>query len=776
MRFVPFLLMVLATLSAASPGLSAQLQPSPILHDAHFAWDEGRYLESMEGYLAVLQGEDGEEYVEEIALLTGELHPVRAVDDDGQSIAVSPDGTHILWSRQFDGRWVTRVEHVDGSGRVELEGAPAVISATGKVAYLDRENVEVRVRDLATGADGPLVLEGLFPVAFTFDRDAGDLFVTAGRDGAGDRLHIVHVPATVVDAAARGGITDATDGPTVLALGAGHASAPIPAAGGRFLVFSRPEGSPIEPPDGVEPTQTPDPGIGVLDRATGVVAHLAGGSPSVSADGRMLAFLRRGEEGGSHRIMGLPLTAGAVPEAGVPDLLVLLESAALPANPAVSPDGDRVAYETQPFGSREIFVVPADGSGEELRVTREVQHDRFPSWVSNRKLIAMKGEFRHRRAYLYDLDEREGYRVSHNNTLRTIAPEYEWAPHPEGHGVLLVAERDGDTIDPRRAVWWVDLTRTISRDDLVERLRANLEEEGDLLERGRIAFAPVEEDVRSVTAEVSVPRIYSYASTLYSFGSKYFTEPGNQLAIAYLTETLESWGYEVDVQWWEPRGFRTANVVATLPGTRNPELVYVISSHFDSVLGSPGADDNSSGTTALLEAARVLKDHPRSATIQFAFLSAEEAGLLGAREFVRLAMEEGKTIAGVLNNDMIGWTRSHRLDNTIRYSNPGIKDIQHAAAHYFSDLITYDALYYRGTDAGVFFETYGDIVGGIGSYPVLGNPNYHQPTDELNTVNQQLVAEVSRTTVASIMLLADSPARLEGIAVAPLDAGGARVT
>ena len=45
----------------------------------------------------------------------------------------------------------------------------------------------------------------------------------------------------------------------------------------------------------------------------------------------------------------------------------------------------------------------------------------------------------------------------------------------------------------------------------------------------------------------------------------------------------------------------TANVVATLAGTENPDLIYVVSSHFDSALVSPGADDDSSGTAALLE-------------------------------------------------------------------------------------------------------------------------------------------------------------------------------
>jgi len=87
------------------------------------------------------------------------------------------------------------------------------------------------------------------------------------------------------------------------------------------------------------------------------------------------------------------------------------------------------------------------------------------------------------------------------------------------------------------------------------------------------------------------------------------------------------------------------------------------------------------------------------ATIVFASFTGEEAGLLGSREFVRRAVEGRMKIAGALNNDMVGWANDHRLDNTIRYSNRGIRDVQHAAAMQFSRLITYDALYYKSTDA-----------------------------------------------------------------------------
>ena len=225
------------------------------------------------------------------------------------------------------------------------------------------------------------------------------------------------------------------------------------------------------------------------------------------------------------------------------------------------------------------------------------------------------------------------------------------------------------------------------------------------------------------------------------------------------------------MQWFEtqPRGnrpaIRTANVLAKLEGTENPELIYVVSSHFDSTARGPGADDNTSGTVMLLETARILSSHPLPYSVIFASFTGEESGLLGSREFVRQAIENGDKVVGALNNDMMGWANDHHIDNTIRYSNPGIRDLQHAAAFLFSDLITYDALYYKSTDAAAYYEAWGDIVGGIGSYPVLGNPHYHQPHDVLETMNHEQIRETTKTNIASIMLLASSPARVNGLHV-----------
>ena len=783
----------LATVAAlvAPADLAAQSRPAAPLQAPYFAWDEGRYVEAMEGYLAVLRGADGVRFRREAALLTGELHPVRELDDDGRFLRLSPDGRWLAWARNVDGRWETRIEPVDGGCRVIVPAQQAALSAGGWVAWSeglgdadgdgDGGRETLVVRDLASGDEVRTELGLLRVQALRFRPDAEELVLAAAPDPSSDvvGLYRARAPEWRLEAVELG-----DDLPVV--------TNPVPATGGRVVLVTVPPRSPFST-SAATATPTGGPALAVVDLETGRTLTLVGTAPSLARDGSRLAWyeppaagtgapqgaqgmgLARGADA-LGRILTLDLSRG-VP-ASADEARIVVATPLRLGDPALSPDGNRVAFKAMPHTDWEIFVVGADtpepldpGTAANppeglIRVSREIQHDQFPEWIDDRRLLALKGEARHRRSYLYDLETGEDYRLFHNNTLRTIAPEYEWVVSPDGRGLLVSAERDGNTISPERGVFHVDLTREVTLETLTARLEANLRYEEGLLAEGELRFAPVHADVARVAGSIQVGRVHHYADQLYRMGSKFIGQPGNLEATEWLRETLEGWGYEVTMEWFEPRGMRAANVIARLPGTENPELIYAISSHFDSVLPSPGADDNTSGTTALLEAARVLKDNPRRATLEFAFLTAEEAGLLGAREYVRRMVEEGRRLVGVLNNDMIGWTRSHRLDNTIRYSNPGIMRIQHAAAHRYSELITYDALYYRGTDGAVFYEAYGDIVGGIGSYPVLGNPNYHQRTDQVETINHRLVAEVSRTTVASIMLLADSPSRTSGLRVA----------
>jgi hypothetical protein len=757
-RWLPALFTLSVPFTAA-----AQLPPlpsDPRLQEAYFAWDRGDYVEALEGYLAILSGSEGGMHVEEIALLTGELYAVDEIAPDGRAgLHVSSTGRYALYETSEEGRRVTRVVDLESEGATiaTLPGVGASFVGPRAVAYLtvatpvvDRQ---IRVRALPSGSDETIELRGGWIPrigsnstvgVLTGALEADVLYVLASQNATG--------PATDILRIAPGGDL------TVLDTGEGGKSGVLPVPGGETLVFTQTEGT----------GQAALSSIVVLELESGrMTGYPRRSAPSLSADGRSLVFL--GREGSDYTVEVLSLA-----ESGARAPSEVLRAPVPLAAPTLSPSGTQVAFQARPWDDWEIVVAPVNG-GAARQITNEIQHDLAPRFLDEETVFAAKGEGRHRRSYLYDIATGRATKLFHNNTVRTISSEYEWQIVPGGRGILVVADRDGDTISPERGVYLLHLDRTVGADELRARLETNLAGERDLRARGERSFAPIAGEVAGIVEGVSVERIYQYARSLYGTGSKHITQPGNALAIAYLEVQLREWGYEPELQWFEPRpGIRSANVIARIPGTVDPHLVYVASSHFDSVEPGPGADDNSSGSSALLEAARVLRGHPQAATIELAFFTGEEAGLLGSREYVRRAVEEGKIIAGALNNDMIGWTNDHRLDNTIRYSNAGIRDIQHAAAFLFSELITFDSHYYQSTDAAAYYEAYGDIVGGIGSYPVLGNPHYHQPTDRLETVNQRLVAEVSRVTIATLALLASSPSRLTGVEWAS-GAGGSTV-
>jgi hypothetical protein len=118
------------------------------------------------------------------------------------------------------------------------------------------------------------------------------------------------------------------------------------------------------------------------------------------------------------------------------------------------------------------------------------------------------------------------------------------------------------------------------------------------------------------------------------------------------------------------------NVVATLPGAQaaSKDRMYVVSGHYDSrrtVDGdftgdAPGANDDASGTAAVMEMACVMAQYKFDATIVFMTVAAEEQGLYGAADFAEKAKQAKWNIAGMLDNDIIGSSMSDtgKRDNT----------------------------------------------------------------------------------------------------------------
>jgi hypothetical protein len=145
---------------------------------------------------------------------------------------------------------------------------------------------------------------------------------------------------------------------------------------------------------------------------------------------------------------------------------------------------------------------------------------------------------------------------------------------------------------------------------------------------------------------------------------------------------------EVVIDRFEAKSNRTANqpvplenVYAILPGADEnlKKRVFVVSGHYDSRASdvmdtqseAPGADDNASGTAVSLECARLLAPGRYRSTLVFAAVSGEEQGLLGGERLLGYLRQNGYTIAGMLDNDIVGADFTPNSPHRIRVFSSG---------------------------------------------------------------------------------------------------------
>lgn len=129
------------------------------------------------------------------------------------------------------------------------------------------------------------------------------------------------------------------------------------------------------------------------------------------------------------------------------------------------------------------------------------------------------------------------------------------------------------------------------------------------------------------------------------------------------------------------------DVLAIQHGTTDPERVIVISGHLDSRVrdvmdstsNAPGADDDGSGTAAVLEAARVLSQHRFPATLVFAVTSGEEQDLYGGRVLADYAKAHDWMVEAALNNDIVGGVsgaNGQRISSYVRVFSEGTRAVE----------------------------------------------------------------------------------------------------
>ncbi len=194
-------------------------------------------------------------------------------------------------------------------------------------------------------------------------------------------------------------------------------------------------------------------------------------------------------------------------------------------------------------------------------------------------------------------------------------------------------------------------------------------------------------EIQKIVKGISTDKIGEYIKKLVSFGTRNTLSPqdnptrGIGAAANWIFEEFQKISkdcngcLQVEKQTFlQEKGRRIpeptnlTNVVATLKGTTDPDRIYVVSGHYDSMCSSPtdgncdapGANDDASGTAAVIEMARVMSKQKFDATIIFMTVAGEEQGLLGATYFAEQAKLKNSNIEAMFTNDIIGGVMTHK--------------------------------------------------------------------------------------------------------------------
>ena len=194
-------------------------------------------------------------------------------------------------------------------------------------------------------------------------------------------------------------------------------------------------------------------------------------------------------------------------------------------------------------------------------------------------------------------------------------------------------------------------------------------------------------EIDAIVREISPQRIRAYVDKLVGFGTRHTMSDttsdtrGIGAARRWIRTELERCGAAAGgrlqvaldshvhpVMARLSRPTEIVNVVATLPGTQagSKDRIYVVSGHYDSIVSNimnatddaPGANDDASGTAAVMELACVMARYKFDATLVFMAVAAEEQGLLGSENWAKQARQNNWNVAGMFTNDIIGNSRN----------------------------------------------------------------------------------------------------------------------
>jgi Zn-dependent M28 family amino/carboxypeptidase len=248
-----------------------------------------------------------------------------------------------------------------------------------------------------------------------------------------------------------------------------------------------------------------------------------------------------------------------------------------------------------------------------------------------------------------------------------------------------------------------------------------------------------------------------------------FAEPYIDLAESYALERFADLGLPATCHSYVLETTTRCNIVAEQRGVLAPDRIVIMGAHLDSITTSrperfydaPGADDNASGSAAVLAAAEVLRTYELPFTVRYVLFTGEEQGLYGSKAYAEMSAAAGDTIVAMVNLDMIGYnTSTRKIDVHVRAGAQGAVD--RSIADVFSRTLTtynvgltpaiiaggsalsdHKSFWSQGYPAVLIIEDGGNF-----------NPNYHKTSDRLSALNIDYMTRASQAAVATVMQLA----------------------
>jgi hypothetical protein len=250
----------------------------------------------------------------------------------------------------------------------------------------------------------------------------------------------------------------------------------------------------------------------------------------------------------------------------------------------------------------------------------------------------------------------------------------------------------------------------------------------------------------------------NYIARLQAFRSRYIYSDSINYARNWLINKFLSFGYtDVSFDTFYYYGQPCHNVICRKPGNLPGGQLIVVGAHYDSYntdtdpsTFAPGADDNASGTAAVLEMARVLKDADLKKSIMFVAFSAEEVGLVGADYIASQLYNSGANLEFMLNFDMISYAPNNDYKGVKLFRGPmkAYINLLTSAATRVTDLVPFDGGTSTSSDHAPFVER-----GYYVAYPeegIFNTAGWHHNADTLGTLNIPYLAKIVKMAVAGL--------------------------